>query len=58
MPHANLVRSPFIPRVWDVVVVLGVLGEATTDVVAQWSWMKLCSSGREGHLFVGWTSLF
>jgi hypothetical protein len=39
------------------VVVLGVLGEAMSDVVARGSWIKLRNSGREGHLFVGCPSL-
>jgi hypothetical protein len=57
MAHVNLVRSPLLPVVGDVVVVLGVLGEAMSDVVARGSWIKLRNSGREGHLFVGCPSL-
>jgi hypothetical protein len=58
MAHVNLVHSPLLPVVGDTVVVLGVLGEATSDVVARGSWIKFCNSGREGHLFVGCPSLF
>jgi hypothetical protein len=53
MAHANLVHSPLFPVVGDVGVVLGVLGEAMSEVVSLGSWIKLCNSGREGHLFVG-----
>jgi hypothetical protein len=53
MEHANLVRIPLLPVVGDVVVVLGVLGEVMSDVVTRGSWIILCNSGREGHLFVG-----
>jgi hypothetical protein len=34
MAHANLVHSPLLSVLGDVVVVLGVLSEAMTDVVA------------------------
>jgi hypothetical protein len=57
MAHVNLVHKPLLPIVGDVVVVLGVLGEATSDVVTRGSWIQLCNSGREGHLFVGCPSL-
>jgi hypothetical protein len=57
MEHTNLVRIPLLPIVGDVVVVLGVFGEETSDVVAQGSWIKLCNSGREGHILVGCPSL-
>jgi hypothetical protein len=53
MAHVNLVRNPLLPVVGDVVVVLGVLGEATSGVVARGSWIKLRNSGREGHRLVG-----
>jgi hypothetical protein len=54
---ANLVHIPLLPVVGDVVVVLGVLGEATSDVVSRGSWIRLRNSGREGHLLVGCPSL-
>jgi hypothetical protein len=57
MVHENLVRNPLLLVVGDMVVVVCVLGEATSDVVAQGSWIKLCNSRREGHLFVGCPSL-
>jgi hypothetical protein len=57
MAHVNWFRNPLLPVVGDVVVVLGVLGEAMSDVVARGSWIKLCNLGREGHLFVGCPSL-
>jgi hypothetical protein len=57
MAQANLVHNPLLPVVGDVVVVLGVLGEATSDVVARGSWIRLRNSGREGHLLVGCPSL-
>jgi hypothetical protein len=53
MAHTNLVRSPLLPIVEDVVVVLGVIGEAIGDVVSQGSWIRLRNLGREGHMFVG-----
>jgi hypothetical protein len=57
MAHANLVCNPLLPVVGEVVVVLGGLGEAARDVVAQGSWIRLCNLGREGHLLVGCPSL-
>jgi hypothetical protein len=57
MAHANLVHSPLLLVVGDAVVVLGVLGEAMSEVVAQGIWIKLHNSGRDGHLFVGCPSL-
>jgi hypothetical protein len=51
--HENLVCNPLLPIVGEVVVLLGVLGEATRDVVAQGIWIRLRNYGREGHLFVG-----
>jgi hypothetical protein len=57
MAHANLVHNPLLSIVGDVVVVLGVLGEVTSDGVARGSWIKLRNLGREGHLFVGCPSL-
>jgi hypothetical protein len=52
MAHVNLAHNPLLPLVGDVVLVLGVLGEATSDVVDRGSWIKLHNSGREGHLLV------
>jgi hypothetical protein len=49
----NLVRSPVVPVVGDVVVVLGALGGMTSGVVARGSQIKLRNSGREGHRLVG-----
>jgi hypothetical protein len=57
MVQENLVHNPLLPIVEDVVVVLDVLGEATSDVVAQGSWIRLCNSGREAHILVGCPSL-
>ena len=57
MAHVNLVFSPLLPVLGDAVVVLGMLGEAMSDVVSRGSWIKLHNSGREGHLFVGCASL-
>jgi hypothetical protein len=57
MSHANLVHNPLLPVVGDAVVVLGVLGEVTSDVVTRGSWIKLCNLAREGYLFVGCPSL-
>jgi hypothetical protein len=34
MPQANLVRSPLLPIMEDMVIVLEVLGEAMSDVVS------------------------
>jgi hypothetical protein len=56
MAHANLVCNPSLPVVGDVVEVLGVLDEVTSGVVIRGSWIKLCSSTREGHLLVGFPS--
>jgi hypothetical protein len=57
MAHVNLVCIPLLPIVGDAVVVLGVLGEVTSNMVSQGSWIKLRNSGREGNLFVGCPSL-
>ena len=53
----NLVRIHLMPIGEDVVVVLDVLGEVTSNVVARGSWIRLRNSGREGHLLVGCPSL-
>jgi hypothetical protein len=53
MAHSNLVRSPLVSVVGDVVVVIGALGRMTSGVVAQGSQIKLCNSGIDGHLLVG-----
>jgi hypothetical protein len=57
MAQANLVRNPLLPVVEDVVVVLDMLGEAVSNVVARGSWIRLRNSGRVGHLLVGCPSL-
>jgi hypothetical protein len=57
MAHENLVHIPLLHVVGDIVVVLGVLGEATRNFVSQGSWIRLCNLGREGHLLVGCPSL-
>jgi hypothetical protein len=57
MAYMNLVHSPLLPAVGDVLVVLGVLDEALSDVLARGSWIRLRNSGREGHLLVGCPSL-
>jgi hypothetical protein len=57
MAQANLVRNPLLPIMEDVVIVLNVLGEMVSGVVAQGNWIRLCKSGREGHLLVGCPSL-
>jgi hypothetical protein len=57
MEHTNLVHISLLPIVGDAMVVLGVLDEETRKVVSQGSWIKLCNSEREGHLFVGFPSL-
>jgi hypothetical protein len=57
MAHVNLVCSPLLPVGGDVMVVLGVLDEGTSDVVAQGSWIRLHKSRREGHLLVVCPSL-
>jgi hypothetical protein len=57
MAHENLVHIPLVPIVWDAVVVLDVLVEVMNEVVARGSWIKLCNSGKEGHIFVGCSSL-
>jgi hypothetical protein len=57
MVQANLVRSPLLPVVEDVVVVLYVLGEMVSDVVSQGSWIRLRNLGRVGHILVGCPSL-
>jgi hypothetical protein len=50
MAHANLVHIPLLPVLGDAVVVME---EVMSGVVAQGSWIKLCISGRDGHLLVG-----
>jgi hypothetical protein len=57
MAQDNLVRNPLMHVVEDVVVVLDLLGEVTSDVIARGSWIKLCKLGRERHLLVGCPSL-
>ena len=57
MAQANLVCNPLLPVVGDTVVVLDVLDEMTSDVVARGSWIRLHNSGRVGHLLVGCPSL-
>jgi hypothetical protein len=57
MAHTNLVHSPLLLFVGDVVVVLDVLGGAISDGVSRGSWIILCNSGREGHQLVGCPSL-
>jgi hypothetical protein len=57
MEQANLVCIHLLPVVGDIVVVLKVLGEATSNVISQGSWIKLRNLGREGHLLVGCPSL-
>jgi hypothetical protein len=57
MAQADLVFNPLLPVVEDVVVVLDVLGEVASDVIAQGTWIRLCNSGREGHLLMGCPSL-
>jgi hypothetical protein len=53
MAHTNLVLSPLLPIVGDVVLLLGVLGEVMSDVVARGSWIILHNSGIEGHRLLG-----
>jgi hypothetical protein len=57
MAQVKLVRNPLLPVVEDVVVVLDMLGEASSNVVSRGSWIRLCNSGRVGHLLVGCPSL-
>jgi hypothetical protein len=57
MTHANLFLNPLLPVVGEATVVLGMLSEATRDVVARGSWIILCNLGREGNLLVGCPSL-
>jgi hypothetical protein len=57
MGHANLVHSPLLHVAEEAMVVLGILGEVTSDVVARGSWIRLCNSRREGHILFGCPSL-
>jgi hypothetical protein len=57
MAHANLVCIHLFHVVGEVVVVLGVLGEAMSDVVSLGSWIIFHNSEREGHILVGSPSL-
>jgi hypothetical protein len=57
MAQVNLVRSPLLPVVEEIIVVLDIIGEMVSDVVTQGSWIRFHNSGREGHLLVGCPSL-
>ena len=57
MAQANFVCIPLLPVGEEVFVVLDVLGEVVSDVVARESWIILRNSGREGNLLVGCPSL-
>jgi hypothetical protein len=57
MAHTNLVCNPLLPIVGDIVIVLDVLGEEVSNVVARGSSIRLHNSGRYGHLLVRCLSL-
>jgi hypothetical protein len=57
MEHAKLVRMPFLHMVEDSIVVVDVLGGVERNGVSLASWIRLCKSGRVGHMLVGCPSL-
>jgi hypothetical protein len=57
MAQAKLVCNPFLCAVEDSVVAAEVLGGVVSNGVAQGSCMRLCNSGRVGHLLLGCPSL-
>jgi hypothetical protein len=57
MAQVKLVRNPFLCLVEDSVVVVDILGEMESNGVSLGSWIRLCNSGRVGHLLVGCPSL-
>jgi hypothetical protein len=57
MAQVNLVHNPLIPKVEDFGVEVDVLGGVVRNVVSLGSWIRLCNSGRVGHLLAGCHSL-
>jgi hypothetical protein len=57
MAQEKLVCNPFLHVVEDSVVAVDVLGGVVSNGVALGSWIRLCNSGRVGHLLVGCPSL-
>jgi hypothetical protein len=57
MAQANLVHNPLLRVVEDFVVLVDVIGGVESNGVARGSWIRLCNSGRLGHLLVGFPSL-
>jgi hypothetical protein len=57
MAQANLVQNPLLPIVEDFIVAVDVLGGVVINVVSLGSWIRLCNSGRLGHILVGCLSL-
>jgi hypothetical protein len=57
MAQAKLVCNPFLHVVEDSIVAVDVLGGVASNGVALGSWIRLCNSGRVGHMLVGCPSL-
>jgi hypothetical protein len=57
MAQAKLVHNPFLCVVEDSIVAVDVLGGVASNGVSLGSWIRLCNSGRVGHLLVGCPSL-
>jgi len=57
MEQVNLVHNPLLCVVEDFIVVVDVLGGVASNMVALGSWIRLCNSGRVGHMLVGCPSL-
>jgi hypothetical protein len=57
MAQENLVRNPLLPVVEESRVAVDVFGGVASNVVSLGSWIKLCNSGRVGHILVGCPSL-
>jgi hypothetical protein len=53
MAQENLVQNPLLPIVEDFIVAVDVLGGVVINVVSLGSWIRLCNSGRIGHILVG-----